>query len=37
MLRYARIRLHEHWTEEDAKAVSAYREELERLGVSVDG
>lgn len=36
MLRYARIRLHEHWTEEDANAVSAYREELERLGVSVD-
>lgn len=37
MLRYARIRLQEHWTEEDARAVSAYREELERLGVSVDG
>lgn len=36
MLRYARIRLHEHWTEEDARAVSAYREELEALGVSVD-
>lgn len=36
MLRYARIRLHEHWTKEDANAVSAYREELERLGVSVD-
>lgn len=36
MLRYARIRLQEHWTEEDAMAVSAYREELERLGVSVD-
>lgn len=37
MLRYARIRLQEHWTEEDARAVSAYREELEVLGVSVDG
>lgn len=36
MLRYARIRLQEHWTEEDARAVSAYREELEALGVSVD-
>ena len=36
MLRYARIRLQEHWTEEDAMAVSAYLEELERLGVSVD-
>lgn len=36
MMRYARIRLHEHWTEEDAMAVSAYREELDALGVSVD-
>lgn len=36
MLRYARIRLQEHWTEEDARAVSAYREELATLGVSVD-
>ncbi|PWL79005.1 MAG: hypothetical protein DBY20_03770 [Coriobacteriia bacterium] len=36
MLRYARIRLGEHWTEEDAKACKAYEDELRALGVSVD-
>ena len=37
MLRYARIRLSEHWTKEDAKACKAYEDELRALGVSVDG
>ena len=36
MLRYARIRLGEHWTKEDAKACKAYEDELRALGVSVD-
>ena len=36
MLRYARILLGEHWTEEDAKACKAYEDELRALGVSVD-
>ena len=36
MLRYARIRLGEHWTKEDAKACKAYEDELMALGVSVD-
>lgn len=36
MLRYARIRLDEHWTKEDAKACKAYEDELRALGVSVD-
>lgn len=36
MLRYARIRLGEHWTEEDARACKAYGDELRALGVSVD-
>lgn len=32
MLRYARIRLDEHWTKEDAKACKAYEDELRALG-----
>lgn len=36
MLRYARIRLGENWTKEDAKACKAYEDELRALGVSVD-
>lgn len=36
MLRYARIRLSEHWTKEDAKACKAYEDELRALGVSVE-
>ena len=36
MLRYARIRLGEHWTKEDAKACKAYEDELRALEVSVD-
>lgn len=37
LMRYARIRLGEHWTKEDAKACKAYEDELGALGVSVDG